>query len=169
MGLFSSRQPRTTLFYASDIHGSEKCFLKFVNAAKFYSADVLILGGDLTGKVMVPLVRTGSGRYRAQFQGAEVVAESEAERAELEKRIRFNGFYPVVLEPDEFTMVANDSALRDELFEKVVSESIRRWVDIADERLLDQNVRCIAYPGNDDEPYVDAILASSEMIENADG
>jgi Icc-related predicted phosphoesterase len=164
-----SRRPRTTLFYASDIHGSEKCFLKFVNAAKFYSADVLVLGGDLTGKVMVPLVRTGPSRYRAEFQGQEMVIEGEGERAALEKRIRFNGFYPVVLDQDEYRAAAQDAELRDQLFKRVVSESIRRWVEIADERLEGRAVRCIAYPGNDDEPWVDAILSSSEVIENADG
>src|SRR5438132_102295 len=52
MRLFGPRTARTRLFYASDIHGSEKCFLKFVNAARFYRADVLVLGGDLTGKVI---------------------------------------------------------------------------------------------------------------------
>ena len=163
-----ARQPRTTLFYASDIHGSEKCFLKFINAAKFYSADVLVLGGDLTGKVMVPLVKVGPARYKATFQGREVLVASDDERRELERRIRFNGFYPVVLEPDEFEAVASDEHLRDELFEKVVSESIKRWVAVADERLAGRDVRCIAYPGNDDEPCVEAILATSEVIENAD-
>jgi Icc-related predicted phosphoesterase len=164
-----SRRPRTTLFYASDIHGSEKCFLKFVNAAKFYSADVLVLGGDLTGKVMVPLVRIGPTRYKAEFQGKEVLIGNEEERTDLEKRIRFNGLYPVVLDKDEYEATAQDAELRDELFQRVVSESIRRWVEIADERLEGRAVRCIAYPGNDDEPWVDDILSTSEVIENADG
>lgn len=164
-----NRRPRTTLFYASDIHGSEKCFLKFVNAAKFYSADVLVLGGDLTGKVMVPLVRIGSTRYKAEFQGQEVLIESEEERADLEKRVRFNGLYPVVLDQDEYEATAQDAELRDNLFRRVVSESIRRWVEIADERLEGRAVRCIAYPGNDDEAWVDDILSTSEVIENADG
>ena len=38
------------LFFASDLHGSEPCFKKFVNAAKFYDASVLVLDGDLAGK-----------------------------------------------------------------------------------------------------------------------
>mgnify|MGYP003343239674 CR=1 FL=1 len=38
------------IFFATDVHGSEKCFLKFVNAGKFYKADAVILGGDITGK-----------------------------------------------------------------------------------------------------------------------
>jgi hypothetical protein len=61
-----SRQ--TTIFFATDIHGSERCFLKFINAAKFFQAGVLILGGDITGKAMVPIVRQANGSsYRATF------------------------------------------------------------------------------------------------------
>ncbi|MBD0289951.1 MAG: metallophosphoesterase, partial [Thermoleophilia bacterium] len=44
------------IFYAGDIHGSERLWRKFLNAAAFYEADVLVLGGDLTGKILVPLV-----------------------------------------------------------------------------------------------------------------
>ena len=47
---------KTRLFFATDIHGSETCFLKFLNTPKFYKADVLILGGDLTGKMVIPIV-----------------------------------------------------------------------------------------------------------------
>jgi Icc-related predicted phosphoesterase len=168
MGLFASRGPRTKLFYASDIHGSEKCFLKFVNAARFYAADVLILGGDLTGKVIVPLVRARGDCYEAQFQGERHLVEGSEQVAEFEKRVRFNGFYPVRMEPDEFAVASRDAGVRDELFARVVSDSVRRWVEIADERLRGTGVRCIAYPGNDDEPFVGEILSQSEAIENAD-
>ena len=169
MSLFGPRKPRLTMFYASDVHGSEKCFLKFVNAAKFYRADVLVLGGDLTGKVIVPLIGSGGGRYRADFQGQRHLIDGEDARAEFEKRVRLNGFYPVTLDPDEYERVTADAHLRDCLFERVASDSIRRWVAIADERLRGGGTRCIAYPGNDDELFVDRILASSEVIENADG
>jgi Icc-related predicted phosphoesterase len=168
MGLFASRRPRTTLFYASDIHGSEKCFLKFVNAAGFYKASVLVLGGDLTGKVVVPLVRQHGDRWQAEFQGQQHLLEGDGARAEFEKRVRFNGFYPVTLEQDAFEAANSDPALRAQLFARVVADSMRRWMEIADQRLHGTGVRCIAYPGNDDEPFVGEILSSSESIENAD-
>ena len=46
------------VFFATDIHGSEICWRKFLNAAAFYKADMVILGGDVTGKVMVPILAT---------------------------------------------------------------------------------------------------------------
>ena len=42
----------TKLFFATDIHGSDICWSKFLNAGKFYEADLLILGGDMTGKAI---------------------------------------------------------------------------------------------------------------------
>lgn len=42
------------IFFATDIHGSNVCWKKFVNAGKFYGANVLVLGGDVTGKMVVP-------------------------------------------------------------------------------------------------------------------
>ena len=50
------RPGRYSIFYVADIHGSEKCFRKFINAGKFYGVDALILGGDVTGKAFVPLL-----------------------------------------------------------------------------------------------------------------
>src|SRR5438552_15413991 len=111
MRLAAGKRRRLTLFYASDIHGSEKCFLKFINAARFYGTDVLILGGDLTGKVIVPLVRQGAGRYAAEFQGERHLVDGEEQRGAFERRVRFNGFYPVVLDPDEHQAAAADERL----------------------------------------------------------
>lgn len=36
-----SSKPTTRLFYATDIHGSERTYRKFVNAGKFYGVNVL--------------------------------------------------------------------------------------------------------------------------------
>ena len=42
------------IFYATDVHGSEVCWRKFLNAGPFHKADVLILGGDLAFGVVAP-------------------------------------------------------------------------------------------------------------------
>jgi Icc-related predicted phosphoesterase len=52
----------TRLLYASDFHGSDAFFRKFLNAALQYQANVLIVGGDVTGKAMIPIIHQGSGR-----------------------------------------------------------------------------------------------------------
>ena len=56
MGLFrrskaEGGEPALRLYYASDIHGTEVLWKKFLNAPKYYKAQVLVMGGDITGKV----------------------------------------------------------------------------------------------------------------------
>lgn len=158
----------TRIFYASDIHGSERCFLKFLGAAKFYGARVLILGGDITGKVVVPLIHRGTG-YEANFLGRMHRVESAEEIEALEKAIRFNGFYPVRLEPDEYEAISADELRQNELFRELVLASLRRWMELAEERLKGLGVRCFVNPGNDDESFVDEVLGESDYVENMDG
>jgi len=67
----------TTIFFATDLHGSETCFRKFVAAAGFYGADLLVLGGDLTGKLVVPLVSQPDGRYEAWVHGRRRLLDSD--------------------------------------------------------------------------------------------
>lgn len=156
------------LFYAADLHGSEKCFGKFLSAAKFYDVDLLVLGGDLTGKAMVPVVRVENGTYEARFLGRRAVARGEAEILEIEKQIRFNGFYPYRCEPDELSELQQDPELRATRFEEVMRRDVSRWVEMADERLRTSEVRCLAMPGNDDGEFVSDVLRQSERIENCD-
>src|SRR5436305_9562316 len=80
------------LYYASDIHGSEVLWRKFLNAAAGYKADVLVMGGDVTGKVVVPLVEQPDGFHVELFGQRQVVGADDVE--EMEHRIRANGMYP---------------------------------------------------------------------------
>ncbi|HKZ76102.1 MAG TPA: metallophosphoesterase, partial [Actinomycetota bacterium] len=75
MGLFGKKgTPKgdpTRLFYACDIHGSEPTYRKFLNAAKFYEVDALVFGGDLMGKLLIPIVRDAGHTWRARLQGLD--------------------------------------------------------------------------------------------------
>lgn len=173
MWLFNRKQ-RTNdnatvrLFYSSDIHGSERCWLKFLNAAQFYGAQAIIMGGDLTGKMLVPLVETPEG-YRASFLGQETLARDDAELATLEKNIRFNGFYPYRCSPDEYRRLEADPAYLDQVFRRVMIDAVRRWIALAEERLAGSGVACFVMAGNDDEPALDEALRSGSVVRNPDG
>jgi len=156
------------LFYASDIHGSEKCFLKFINAGKFYKANALVLGGDVCGKMVVPLIE-GGGRWTARFLGREFTATNTAECAEIEKNIRMNGFYPVILTPDEYVHFQEDEGARLAMIDRVVLAATKRWIGIAEERLRGTGIRCFINAGNDDDGYIDDALRQSDVVENHDG
>lgn len=153
----------------ADIHGSEVCFRKFLNAARFYDVDTLILAGDVTGKALVPLVERYDGRVEARVGGRLQTARGEAEVAELENRIRFSGFYPYRCDEATYLKLSEDPAHRDEVFTQVMADALRRWVRLADERLRGSKVRCLVMPGNDDGWYVDGVLAESETMVNHDG
>jgi uncharacterized protein len=83
----------TRLFFCTDIHGSDDCFVKFLNAAQAYRADVLVLGGDIAGKVMTPLIKR-DGRWEAEVFGEVRIVETERELAEIEALFRRNGSIP---------------------------------------------------------------------------
>ncbi|MFN2489316.1 MAG: metallophosphoesterase [Actinomycetota bacterium] len=146
------------LYYASDVHGSEKLWRKFVNAASFYGADVLIMGGDLTGKVMVPLVERKPEVWTGRVFGKEQKAKGEDKVAELERRIRLNGFYPIRCSEDEFHRLQEDESHRDDVFRRSMSAELERWMGIARDKLAGSNVRCFVMPGNDDEWDIDDVL-----------
>ncbi|MBS1884731.1 MAG: metallophosphoesterase [Actinobacteria bacterium] len=156
------------IFYAGDVHGSERCFRKFLNSAAFYDADVLIMGGDITGKVMTPLVEEKPGRYVATVFGHTEKAKRERDVLELEEQIRFNGFYPLRCSPAEFERLGAEEDYREAVMSRLMVEEVARWVGLADERLAGTDVRCLIMPGNDDEFEIDDVLDSSR-VENPDG
>ena len=47
------------LFFVTDVHGSNVCYRKFLNALPIYGVDMAVMLGDLTGEVLVPLVAKG--------------------------------------------------------------------------------------------------------------
>src|SRR5215216_342955 len=91
----------TKLFFATDIHGSDICWSKFLNAGKFYGADVLILGGDMTGKAVVPIIHQGGSNYKITLLEQEFLTTNEDELKDMIERVRSRGYYPYMTDPDE--------------------------------------------------------------------
>jgi len=154
----------TRIFFTSDVHGSNVCFMKFLNAAKFYQANVLILGGDITGKMIVPLIQQPDRTYTADFLGMTHTLKTKQECEALEKSIQNSGYYPYMTEPDEVEKLSNDKRLQDELFSRLMVDGVNRWVHIAEERLKGTNIKCYISPGNDDRPNIDDVLRTSPVV-----
>ncbi len=162
-----SRVEGTRLFFATDVHGSDRCFRKFVNAGAFYSVQHLILGGDITGKSLVPIERTPRG-WTASYQDHDYINITDAELAELEQRIRDNGRYPILGQRDEL-LALHDEAYREQAFRRVVVDGIARWVELAEERLRGTGIPCFVTPGNDDFWEIDEPLRNAELVEFVEG
>src|SRR5271157_1935252 len=107
---------KTRLFFVTDVHGSDRCFRKFINAGKFYSAGVLVLGGDITGKMIVPIVRQPDGTFKCEFGGTQYNLKSQEQVNETIKNIRDSGFYPHMAEPKEVEELSAKPELVHELF-----------------------------------------------------
>ena len=156
------RKRGTRVFFATDIHGSEDCFRKFLTASRFYDVDVLVMGGDILGKSLIPVTRTGKG-FSATWRGRQFANMDKAGFAELEKAIRRTGDYVVVDDP-EGVLALGDPARCDRVFREVVYKSIEEWVTLADDRLRGTGVRCFVAPGNDDYLEIDAALQGGDHV-----
>ncbi len=156
------------VFFATDIHGSEVCWRKFLNAGAFHKADVLIMGGDMTGKAMVPIVDRG-GRWELTLQDQLHVLSTEDELKAMEKRILDRGYYPIRLSPDEVATWEADPALVDARFKAEMMGNVERWMALADERLKGTSIRCVVSPANDDIFELDPIIAAAERVELGEG
>jgi Icc-related predicted phosphoesterase len=172
MGLFGRKKNgaggdggRIRIFFCTDVHGSTVCFKKFINAAAFYGADVLILGGDVTGKMVVPIARQSDGSYLTSFAGEDLRFTGADEVRGFVKRTTNMGFYPKVMEEEEFRAIRASQEAQDELFRELIRVRLEEWVDYADGKLRGTGVRAFAAPGNDDVFEVDDLLAESERIE----
>jgi Icc-related predicted phosphoesterase len=155
------------IFYATDLHGSEVCWRKFLNAGPFYGVDVLICGGDMTGKAMIPIVRR-DGRYEVTLQEIPYVLETEAELEEMKRRIANRGYYPVVVTPEEMAQLAADDRLVQRRFEEEILRTVERWMAMAEEKLAGKDLRCFVCPGNDDIFKVDEVIARSSVVEQGE-
>lgn len=164
LGVFGKRaQPAFRLFFATDVHGSDRCFRKFLAAASAYEANALVLGGDVAGKAMVPIVPKTSATYAFAFQGAEEMVSAD-ELEDVERRIKFNGFYPRVTDASEMQRMTEDPEYVARLFEETIAAQVTGWCELAAERLAD-DVRCIITPGNDDPRVIDGVLARASKVE----
>ena len=163
-----SRTPagETRIFFCADIHGSERCFRKWLNAAKRYRCDALIFGGDLAGKILQPIVDLGAGRYRTEMYGQELIADAPTELQAITDRIRNAGRYEVIVTPDEKQALDDSPDLVHETFVRVARASARRWLELADERLAEVAIPAFMMLGNDDFIEMQDVFSGSERVVN---
>jgi Icc-related predicted phosphoesterase len=157
------------LFFATDVHGSEICWKKFISAGKFYKADVIILGGDMTGKAIVPIIDQGGGKYKVTLLDQESMLDGQDQVNAMVATIQNRGYYPYVTNPDEVQLISSDQGRSDELFLREALETMRRWLEYADAKLEGTGTRCFVCPGNDDMFEIDDVIRQSRHVELVEG
>jgi hypothetical protein len=157
------------LFFATDIHGSEVCWKKFLNSGAHYKADVVILGGDMTGKALVPIIDDGGGKWHSTLLDNREVLDGEEEVAAFEAAVIRRGYYPFRTDPDELRELSADEPRWHALFEDEMLKTVERWMEMADERLGGSGIRVFVCPGNDDQLNVDEVVANAKTVELGEG
>ena len=158
----------TRLFFVTDLHGSSKCFRKFINAAPIYRADVLVLGGDVAGKAIQTIVREPGGRWRCRFIGADYVIEEGPELDALERLIEDHGYYPYRAEPGELEALEAEGKV-EPLFARLMEERLASWLALADERLRPTGLPLFMMLGNDDPVSLRPLLDAAPWGTHAEG
>lgn len=153
----------TRIYYASDVHGSNRCFRKFLNAAKFYQANVLVMGGDILGKAIVFLEEVDSGVYVTEEHGRQVRLTTEQEAQAFESRASDKGLYPYRCRQGEPQQLHASGELKP-LFERLMQERLQAWLTLAGERLAGTGVRCFIMGGNDDPTSVLEALSGASVV-----
>ncbi|MFW9855323.1 MAG: metallophosphoesterase [Candidatus Thorarchaeota archaeon] len=171
-------------FYCTDIHGSEAVWRKFLNSAKYLKVDTLIMGGDITGKRIVPIIEQSDGTWKGSIYGVaeqEVIMRTEKDIKDFEFRARMAGCYTYRLTPEEDRQLSSlDSVTEegkmikggalDKLFDKVEASSLQLWIDMIDDTMKDGSKRVpngtqiIICPGNDDKFAIDEILNKDPRV-----
>lgn len=159
---------RTKVYFATDLHGSSKCFRKFLNAGPAYGADVLVLGADLAGKAIQGITRGTGGHWHARFIGTDHDVRDGAELDALEKLIEDHGYYPYRAEPGELEARQQEGTL-DALFLDLMTARLRAWMQLADERLRPRGIPLFAMLGNDDPVELGAVLDAAPWAVHAEG
>ena len=157
---------KSRVFFITDVHGSTRCFKKFLNAAKFYKANILVLGGDLTGKVLIPIVDQGDGTFKCRYEGNELSLKNRKEVDDLVARATDSGLYTRIMTRKEFEEVSADPKNVAAAFNKAMIDRVAEWMRLAEERLGNTDVKCYVSPGNDDFFDVDPVLNSSSYVIN---
>ena len=160
----------STVFFATDLHGSEVCWRKFVAAAEFYGADVLVLGGDFTGKLVIPIVARPDNKFTAKLMGKTHQLSSD-DLEGFERRVANMGFYPVTVDSDRYEELESNRSEVDDLFRELMTERLMAWISYAAEKLSSSGVRIYTAPANDDPYYIDDVIEQygSDVLINVEG
>ncbi|MEM2099401.1 MAG: hypothetical protein QXU99_06665, partial [Candidatus Bathyarchaeia archaeon] len=157
----------TRILFATDMHGSEGVWRKFLNASAMLKVNVAICGGDLTGKMIVPIVEQEDRKYAYYFMGKNYVIE----KSDLDtafKNIRGIGYYPYLTNQKQYEEMASDSKKVDEVFHEVMLSTLKSWFDLIPAKLPPET-KVVVCPGNDDRAGVDELVNNHPHVRNGEG
>jgi Icc-related predicted phosphoesterase len=163
-------QDKARIWFFTDIHGSDECFRKFLATVRNENKpNVIIVGGDITGKQIIPLVEEENGGIKLKIGDGHLKVPS-SELSGLKQRLADYGYYPYECNEQEYRQLVFDTDTYRSVIDRLASERLHEWVTLADRTLPSSDV-CQAFinAGNDDSPFVDQILDKSTKLIRPEG
>jgi Icc-related predicted phosphoesterase len=157
----------TRIFFVADLHGSAICWRKFINAAKVYRADVLLVGGDIAAKTLTPIVEQ-NGSWTTTVEGQRRTATSLPELERLEEVLRDSATVPFRTTAKEWEELNASPGKLDDVFERRALEELGRWLAWARGRVGATPTRLCIGLGNDDLTPMESVIDADEFAELTD-
>ena len=158
---------KVRIIFASDFHGNEMVWRKFLNSASMFKCNWLIMGGDLTGKVLTPIVLQPDGTYKADFLGQTHTIQASG-LEDLRRLVKDHCYIPYVCDQKQFE--ALEKAPQDEIeniFADLECKTLKEWLDIIPKKLTN-DVKVLIHPGNDDKFELDEVIKANSYVTYAE-
>jgi len=150
------------LFFATDVHGSTIVWRKWIRACEVYKTNALILAGDLTGKVLIPIIKQKDNMWTASYFGRKWTLKSENEIRDFESKLEGAGAYYVRVTKEEFEDLKKNPGRVEQLMITLMRERLKSWLELLVKNVNTREVLTVVMPGNDDEYAIDEIIKSFE-------
>jgi len=147
---------KSKFIFTTDLHGSETCWRKFLNTAKIHDLDALVMSGDMTGKIMIPIVKRADGKWNATLLDTPYVLEDK-DLPEFEKKCRMICYLPYRTTSAEVSKITESEKYREDLFEELEKQIVSYWLTIIPEK-VPKKCKVIISPGNDDKLGIDEVI-----------
>lgn len=158
---------KVRIIFASDFHGNEMVWRKFLNSASMFKCNWLIMGGDLTGKVLTPIVLQSDGTYKADFLGQTHTIQTSG-LEDFRRLVKDHCYIPYVCDLKQFE--ALEKAPQDEIeniFADLECQTLKEWLDIIPKKLTN-DVKVLIHPGNDDKFELDEVIKANSYVTYAE-
>jgi hypothetical protein len=154
------------LLFAADLHGSEIVFKKIFSCAKTNNVDAIIISGDLTGSIVVPIIADGD-KYFCKSFGSNINIDG-SELNEFKENISNTGAYPIIISQREYEELLKSIQIDKNKLTNLVEIRLSKWVAYAEEISNELNIRVLMMSGNSDPYDIDKIIGKSKIIRNPD-
>lgn len=128
-----------------------------------------MIGGDITGKYFIPIVEQTDGTYTTTYLGKDYKLKAGKELDDLRTRIRAAGYYAYMTNPNDLQALRDNPSKTEAIFETLITESMRRMLAYAEQKLKGTKIKCFVSPGNDDAFFIDKVIAESKTVINPEG